>query len=107
MIKTMEKEFEKVTEKPNQVKIENGKILAKNNEFLKELISAYFMSSEIEYKWLVEEFNNKNIHINEKYNKKIRKYYEHTLEYKLKHPIVLVLRKIGIYNQCKKILRKE
>ena len=107
MIKTMEKEFEKVTEKPNQVRIENGKILAKNNEFLKELISAYFMSSEIEYKWLVEEFNNKNIHINEKYNKKIRKYYEHTLEYKLKHPIVLVLRKIGIYNQCKKILRKE
>lgn len=107
MIKTMEKEFEKVTEKPNQIKIENGKILAKNNDILKELISTYFMSSEIEYKWLVEEFNNKNIHINEKYNKKIRKYYEHTLEYKLKHPIVLVLRKIGIYNQCKKILRKE
>lgn len=107
MIKTMEKEFEKVTQKPNQIKIENGKILSKNSDILKELISTYFMSSEIEYKWLVEEFNNKNIHINEKYNKKIRKYYEHTLEYKLKHPIVLVLRKIGIYNQCKKMLGKE
>ena len=32
--------------------------------------------------------------------------YEHTLEYKIKHPIVIFLRKIKIYDFLKKILRR-
>lgn len=107
MIKTMEKEFEKIVKKPNIVKSENGEILKNNQDILKELISSYYMSSEIEYKWLVQEFNKKNVHINEKYSRKKSKYYEHTLEYKLKHPIVLLLRKMGIYNTCKKIFMRK
>ena len=78
----------------------------KNIDILKELISTYIVSSKPDYEWLVEEFNKKNVHkieIKQKDLKK-RQFYEHTLEYKLKHPIVVVLRKMGIYENCKKIL---
>lgn len=103
MIKKMEKEFLKICEKPNQQKVENGKSLGKNKEILKELISTYIISGKPDYEWLVEEFNRKNVHKMEICNKKSQ-FYEHTLEYKLKHPIVVVLRKMGIYENCRKIL---
>lgn len=106
MIKKMEREFLRITEKSNEEKVENGKELAKNIDILKELISTYIVSSKPDYEWLVEEFNKKNVHkieIKQKDLKK-RQFYEHTLEYKLKHPIVVVLRKMGIYENCKKIL---
>ena len=105
MIKKMEKEFEKVAKSPNEEKVENGKILSQNMDILKELISTYFASSKPDYEWLVQKFNQENVHKIEKYDKKAQKmlYYEHTLEYKIKHPIVVALRKIGVYDQLKKV----
>ncbi len=102
MIKKLEGEFEKIVNNPNKTKIENGKNLSNNIDILKHLISTFLVSNKLEYDWLVEDFNQKNVHRLETVNKKIG--YEHTLEYKLKHPIVIALRKIGIYNQCKRIL---
>ena len=36
--------------------------------------------------------------------KKKTKFYEHTLEYKIKHPIVVFLKKIGIYEKVKELI---
>ena len=38
---------------------------------------------------------------------KKEQFYEHTLEYKIKHPIVVVLRKMGIYDKIKQIIGWE
>jgi len=35
---------------------------------------------------------------------KKRQFYEHTLEYKLKHPVVVALRRIGVYEDAKRLL---
>ena len=45
----------------------------------------------------------------EKYDKKAKReqFYEQTLEYKIKHPIVVVLTKIGIYDRLKKLVGWE
>lgn len=104
LIKNMEKEFIELTQNPNKEKIENGEQLAKNINLSKELISLYLVSCERQYEWLCEEFNEKNIHrlVSRSRNKK--KFYEHTLEYKLKHPVVVALRKIGIYEDAKRLL---
>ena len=107
MVKNMEEELRKVAESPNENKIKNGEFLSKNINVLKEFITTYLMLSKPEYEWLANQFNEKNIHKEDIYEKKAKKmmYYEHTLEYKLKHPIVVILRKMGIYNQIKKALR--
>lgn len=104
LIKNMEKEFIELTKNPNKEKIENGEQLAKNINLSKELISLFLVSCERQYEWLCEEFNEKNIHrlVSRSRNKK--KFYEHTLEYKLKHPVVVALRKIGIYEDAKRLL---
>ncbi len=105
MIKNMEKEFIEIAQNPDKEKIENGEQLAKNMSLLKELISSYFISCERQYEWLCEEFNEKNIHrlvFGSKAMKK-RQFYEHTLEYKLKHPVVVALRKIGVYEDAKRL----
>ena len=106
MIKNMEKEFVDIIQNPNKQKIENGEKLSGNIDVLKELISSFLFSNKLEYEWICEEFNHKNIHISNLKNKALKKkqYYEHTLEYKIKHPIVLVLRKVGIYEITKRIL---
>ena len=102
MIKNMEKEFIELVKNPNNEKIENGEKIAENISITKELISSYFIAEKSEYEWLSEKFNKENIHINKVLNKK--KLYEHTLEYKLKHPIVVTLRKMGVYDNAKRIL---
>ena len=102
MIKNMEKEFIEIVENPNKEKIENGEKIDENISITKELISSYFIAEKNEYKWLSEKFNKENIHINKVLNKK--QLYEHTLEYKLKHPIVVTLRKMGVYDNAKRIL---
>ena len=104
MVKNMEKEFLKIVENPNKEKIKNGKELAKNKNILKEIITLYFIAERNEYEWLTEEFNKENIHRlkNKKFKK--NKIYEHTLEYKLKHPIVVALRKMGVYEKTKRAL---
>ena len=102
MIKNMEKEFIELVKNPNEEKIENGEKIAENISITKELISSYFIAEKNEYEWLSEKFNKENIHINKVLNKK--QLYEHTLEYKLKHPIVVTLRKMGVYDNAKRIL---
>ena len=104
MVKNMEKEFIEIVESPNNEKIQNGKGLAKNKNILKELISSYFVAERNEYEWLTEEFNKENIHRLKNKTLQKKKLYEHTLEYKLKHPIVVALRKIGVYERTRRIL---
>lgn len=109
MIKNMENEFIEIANNPDKVKIENGEELFTNMNILKELISSFFISNKLEYEWICEDFNQKNIHrinLKNKYIKK-RQFYENTLEYKIKHPIVLALRKIGVYESTKRILGME
>ena len=101
MIKNMEKEFIELVKNPNKEKIENGEKIDENISITKELISSYFIAEKNEYKWLSEKFNKENIHMNNVSNKK--QFYEHTLEYKLKHPIVVTLRKMGVYDNAKRI----
>ena len=107
LIKNMENEFIELAQNPNKEKIENGERLAKNINLSKELISLYLVSCERQYEWLCEEFNEKNIHrlVDRSRNTNKRQFYEHTLEYKLKHPVVVALRKIGIYEDAKRLLR--
>lgn len=106
MIKNIEKEFMELVQNPNKEKIENGKQLAKNISLLKELISSYFVSCQKQYEWLCDEFNTKNIHRLPVKNRalKKRRFYEHTLEYKIKHPVVVALRRIGVYEDAKRLL---
>ena len=102
MIKNMEKEFIELIKNPNKEKVENAKKIAENIRITKELISSYFIAEKNEYEWLSEKFNKENIHTNKVLNKK--QFYEHTLEYKLKHPIVVTLRRMGVYDNAKRIL---
>ena len=109
MINDIDTEFTEIVEKPNEEKVMNGKLLSENIGILKEMVSTYFISSKQEYEWLVDEFNIKNIHKNETYEKKTKGKipYEHTIEYKIKHPIVVVLRGIGVYDKMREMLRME
>ena len=104
MVNNMEKEFTDVANNPNKEKVENGIKLSSNIDILKELISSFFIAERQEYEWLSQQFNKENIHKVELKNKtrKNRFNYEHTLEYKMKHPIVVALRKIGVYEIIKK-----
>lgn len=107
MIKNMEEEFTKLAQ--NTKKEKNGKELANNIDTLKELITIYLISCKPEYEWLCNDFNEKNIHRLILKNRALKKkqFYEHTLEYKLKHPVVVALRKIGVYENAKRMLGME
>ena len=109
MVAKMDEEFSKIYKNPNKEKIENGYGLQKNIEITKELISEFLISNRLDYEWLSNKFNGENIHMIVKYDKKAKKeqFYEHTLEYKIKHPIVVVLRKMGIYDKIKQIIGWE
>ena len=106
MITNIEKVFDELKEDPNKDKIE----LAKNNSIksAKELITMYFIAFKDEYNWLCKDFNRKNVDVMHlpkmKLKGKDNPMYEHTLEYKIKHPIVVFLRKLGIYEFCKKLV---
>ena len=109
MISRIEKIFEQTVKNPNIQKIENGKSLEECDNLTKEFITSYMMGTIDEYEWLTKEFNLKNVDRDYEFESKHSKYdyYEQTLEYKIKHPIVVVLRKLGIYDFCKKIIGKE
>lgn len=109
MVTKMDEEFSKINEKANKEKIENGYGMQKNIEIAKELVSEFLISNKLDYEWLSRKFNEENIHIILKYDKKAKKeqFYEHTLEYKIKHPIVVVLRKMGIYDKIKQLIGWE
>ena len=109
MIEKMEEEFDNIKQNPNKEKIENGYGLKKNIRIAKELITRYLIESQAEYEWMSNKFNQDNIHMILKYDKKAKKeqFYEQTLEYKIKHPIVVLLRKLGIYDKLKQIIGWE
>lgn len=101
MVDKMSNYIEQIVNNPNSEKIENGKALGKNIELTKEIITRYLISTKTEYTWNAENFTRENIHV-KNINKKSRIGYEHTLEYKIKHPFVVILRKLGIYEEIKK-----
>ena len=108
MISNMSKVFDKISQNPNKEKIKKAEKETLTTK--KELITLYFTAFKQEYNWLCSEFNKKNVDIFKKINgtKKLKgkenPMYEYTLEYKIKHPIVVFLRKIGIYEFCKKLI---
>ncbi len=107
MILNMEKIFEKISKNPNEKIIEHAKNCDK--KIVKELITLHIIAYKDEYEWLCKEFNIKNVDVyklpkQEKLKGKANPMYEYTVEYKIKHPIVVFLRKIGIYNFCKKLM---
>ena len=100
MVEKMSDIFQNAVQNQNQEKLENGKALSRNINLTKELITKYLINGKEEYNWRSLEFTQNNIHVNNKFNKsKIG--YEHTLEYKIKHPFVVALRKIGVYDTFK------
>lgn len=110
MIKNMENIFEDTVKNPDEKKIENGKKLLANKEITKELITMYFEAYKAEYDWLSNKYTKENVGVFIPKRKRLRgknnPLYEYTLEYKIKHPIVVVMRKIGIYNLVKKIFKR-
>lgn len=108
MIKKMEDEFQQIAQNPKKDKIEHAKNCDK--KIVKELITYHLLAFKDDYEWLCNDFNINNVDI---FNTNVLKLrgkenplYEHTLEYKIKHPIVIFLRKIKIYDFLKKILRR-
>lgn len=101
MVHKMSEKIEHIVNYPNSEKIENGKALSKNIGLAKEIITRYLISTKAEYNWNSENFTRENIHIIKNISKNSRIGYEHTLEYKIKHPIVVILRKLGIYEIIK------
>lgn len=108
MVEKMDKVFEELSKNPNKEKIEQAKLMNKNIDVFKELITKYFMSASLEYDWLAKGFNKENVDIDMKYEKEMNKmlYYENTLEYKIKHPFYVILTKLHIYDFLKKILKR-
>jgi len=108
MVSNIGKIFEKTVKNPNKEKCEKAEKASIRTK--KELITLHFIAFKQEYSWLCREFNKENVDIFYKMNgtKKLKgkenPMYEYTLEYKIKHPIVVFLRKIGIYEFCKKLI---
>ena len=109
MIERMCNEFQKIAKEPNLEKKQNGYGLKANIRITKELLAKFLLQSEGEYNWASATFNTENIHMMTKYDKtaKREQFYEQTIEYKMKHPIVVILRKIGIYDTLKRIIGWE
>lgn len=108
MIENMDKVFEEINKNPNVKKIEQAKKMQNSIDITKELITKNCITEQAEYEWLVQNFNMENVDIDWKLEKKANKmlYYENTLEYKIKHPIYVVLTKLHIYDYIKKILKR-
>lgn len=108
MVENMEKILEEIKNNPNQEKIKNAKNMKNNNDITKELITRYLVGAQIEYEWLAQRFNQENVDIDWKFEKKANKmlYYENTLEYKIKHPFYVILTKLHLYERIKRILKR-
>ena len=106
MLKNMDEIFKKTKNNPRQAKVENGKALAKCENLTQEIITRNFAAAEPEYKWLCKDFNEKNVDIS--YAKDFYEYVDETktLSYKFKHVIVVVLRKMHVYDKIKEIIGK-
>ena len=106
MLKNMDEIFKKTKNNPRQAKVENGKALSKCENLAQEIITRNFAAAEPEYKWLCKDFNEKNVDIS--YAKDFYEYVDETktLSYKFKHVIVVVLRKMHVYDKIKEIIGK-
>ena len=109
MVEKMDYEITKVKQNPSIQKIKNGQGLSNNLEIVRELVAQYMLESQNEYRWMANKFTCDNVHVILKYDKKAKKeqFYEQTLGYKIKHPIVVLLRKIGVYDKIKQIIGWE
>ena len=107
MIERMDRIFKDTKIKPNEDKIKNGKELSDFPNLVKELIIKNFAAFEEEYTWLSRQFNEQNIDIS--YAKDLYGYFDETktLTYKFKHVIVVILRKLRIYDKIKQMIGKE
>ena len=107
MISKMDEILKKTKESPNIEKINAGKELSKYPNLLKELITKNFATFEQEYIWLSRQFNEQNINIS--YAEDFYKYFDETktLTYKIKHVIVVILRKLHVYDKIKQIIGKK
>lgn len=108
MIQNMDKVFTETINKPNENKINSAKNMKENIDITKELLTKYFISAKQEYKWLVKGYNDEFTDIDLEFEKKLNRdlYYENTIEYKIKHPIYVVLEKLHIYKYLKKIIKR-
>lgn len=108
MIENMEEVFEIVKNNPNIEKIKSAKNMKENSDLTKEFITRYFIGAQIEYEWLTKKFNMENVDVDWELEKEENKmlYYENTLEYKIKHPIYVVLTKLHLYESIKRILKR-
>lgn len=108
MISNIDKVFTETIKNPNKNKINNAKNMSENIDITKELITKYFIYEKEEYRWLVKDYNNKFCDIDWEFEKKINRdfYYERTLEYKIKHPIYVILTKLHVYKFVKKIIKR-
>ena len=59
MIEKMTNIFEETKERPNELKIENGKGLKDNKDLTKELVTINLKNDEVEYKWECLEYERK------------------------------------------------
>ncbi len=108
MVSNMEKIFEELKNSPNKKKIENAQNMKENIDLTKEFITRYFIGAQPEYSWLAKDFNARNVDRDWKLEQKEDKmlFYENTLEYKIKHPFYVVLKKLNIYPAIKRILKR-
>lgn len=108
MIKNMERVFDEIKQNPNSKKIENAEKMKNNIDITKELITKFFIFQQDEDRWLSENFNKENVDRDWNLEKKVNKRlcYENTLEYKIKHPIYVILNKLHIYEFLKRILKR-
>lgn len=103
MIQNIENAIDQTIKKPNVQKIENSKNMSKNIDIAKELIAKSLISESSDYDWLAKEFNRRNVDRDLKFENKP---YEQTLEYKIKHPIYVILKRLHIYDSLKKIIKR-
>ena len=99
MIEKMTNIFEETKERPNELKIENGKGLKNNRELTKELVTINLKNDEVEYKWECLEYERKVY--GRAYSKEGMNYKKELLKEKLWN-IPLWRGAIKIYHKIKK-----
>jgi len=108
MIQNMNKAFDQIINNPNKDKIKNAENMIGNIDIAKELLTKYYISVKPEYQWLIKCYNEKNFYVDNEFEKRLKRdlFYESTLEYKLKHPIYVVLVKLHLYRFFRRIIKR-
>lgn len=106
MIANMEKQFEELLTNKKQDKIENGEALAKVTDVCKELITKSYVAMGENYDWLCQQVNMKYFkgEIANNYNGGYD-YFETPMG-KIRLKAIRVAKKLHVYDDVKKILKK-